>query len=249
MRDAFSPSDDAESHLSRISTQSGLTVQDLALRYQRAIERFLRKVLRDDDAAADLTQDILVKLLRGDFGRWEGRGRFRDYLKAAVRHAAIAHLKSSRKPDVTAVDAVPEAGDSLDDLWDVEWATEIKTLAWHSLQRYQLKHRRTRNQHGGSPNVFYTLLRLRLKYPRDKIPQLTQRLVEKTGRSFTQANVRQQLARARRKLVEFLKREVVTGLPPDGSAAIDLELLAHNLAEYVRKLSRSKMDTFIDPQS
>jgi RNA polymerase sigma factor (sigma-70 family) len=238
MSDLPPPPCEPESHLSRISSESGLTVQDLALRYQRAIERFLSKVLKDAAAAADLTQDILVKLLRGDFGRWEGRGRFRDYLKAAVRHAARSYLASARKLTVTDFGAEADRNDAQDSWWDVEWAREIKTLAWHNLLRYQLRHRRASNQHGGSGNVFYTVLRLRLKYPRDNIPDLTRRLIQKTRRPFTEANVRQQLARARRKFVELLRQEVVNGLPPDCSATLDQELLEHNLARYVRRFQR-----------
>src|SRR5262249_34441309 len=147
------------------------------------------------------------KLLRGDFGRWEGRGRFRDYLKAAVRHEALTYLKGARKLDFTDLRDEADPGASLEALWDVEWEREVKALAWHNLLRYQLQHRRGRNQHEGSGNVFYTLLRLRVKYPRDRIPDLTRRLAQKTGRAYTEANVRQQLARARRKFVELLQQE------------------------------------------
>jgi hypothetical protein len=229
-----------ESHLSQISTCPGLSGPDLALRYQRAIQRFLCKVLKDEAAAADLTHNLLVKLLRGDFGRWEGRGRFRDYLRAAVRNEAGTYLNGVRKVDCADLSGVADGEGVQDALWDVEWAREIKTLAWHNLLRYQLRHRRVRNQHGGSGNVFYTLLRLWVNYPRDRIPDLTRRLAQKTGRPYTEANVRQQLARARGKFVELLKQEVLSGLPPDCSAAIDQELLTQNLARYVRKFRREE---------
>ena len=79
-----------------------------------------------------------------------------------------------------------------------------------------------------------------MKYPRDRIPDLTRRLAEKTGRPYTEANVRQQLARARRKLVALLTQEVLRGLPPDQTTAIDQELLTQNLTRYVRKLRGEK---------
>lgn len=242
MSDHPPASSDPESHLSRISTQSGLGAPELALRYQRAIQRFLCKVVKDEDTAADLTQNVLVKLLRGDFGRWEGRGRFRDYLKAAVRHEAITFLQSSRKLAVADLRAEADPNGTLDELWDAEWAREVKTLAWHNLLRYQLRHRRGVNQHRRSANVFYTLLRLWVKHPRDRIPDLTRRLAEKTGRPFTESNVRQQLTRARGKFVELLKQEVLKGLPADDSAALDQELLTQNLAHYVRRFRREAAD-------
>ncbi len=228
-----------ESHLSRISTQLEITGWNLALRYQRAIQRFLCKVLEDQTAADDVTQEILIKLMQGGFDGWQGRGRFRDFLKAAVRREAMAYLKQSRQIDLLDLRDAPDGGDKLDALWDVEWAREIKALAWHNLLRYQLGHRRSRNQHECTGNVFYTLLRLWVRYPHDRISDLTRRLAQKTRRPFTEDNVRQQLARARGKFVELLKEEVLRGLPPDHAGAIDRELLTHNLAHYVRKFLRT----------
>lgn len=240
MSEPHAPSSEYAAHLSQISTDSGLTGDELCLRYQRPIYRLLCVVVSDPEAAADLTQDILIKLVRGDFGRWEGRGRFRDYLKVVVRHAAIDYL--TRDGKIRLIDLNPEAEpkDVLDALWDVEWAREVKILAWHNLRRHQLKLRQVRNQHAGAVNVFYTLLRLRVKHPRARIPELTRRLVRQTRRAYTEANVRQQLARARDKFVELLKQEVLRGLPPDRAAELNQKLLDQNLARYVRKFMRVK---------
>ena len=61
----------------------------LVLRYAPAMRRYLGRLTKDQNAADDLAQDALVRLLRGDFaGADPNRGRFRDLLKASVRNLA-----------------------------------------------------------------------------------------------------------------------------------------------------------------
>ncbi len=54
----------------------------LVLRYLPAVRRYLGAIVRNDQDADDLTQDVLTRLLSGDFsGADPARGRFRDFLK------------------------------------------------------------------------------------------------------------------------------------------------------------------------
>lgn len=67
------------------------------LRYYQPIYSYLRAMVRDDDAAEELTQEFVVRFLRGDFRRADpSRGRFRDLLKRALRHLAIDHWRRQR---------------------------------------------------------------------------------------------------------------------------------------------------------
>src|SRR5262245_21003439 len=67
------------------------------LRYYQPIHSYLRAMVRDDDAAEELTQEFVVRFLRGDFRRADpSRGRFRDLLKQALRHLAIDHWRRQR---------------------------------------------------------------------------------------------------------------------------------------------------------
>src|SRR4051794_28381156 len=69
----------------------------LLLRYYRAAFRYLRAMVRDVDAAEELTQDFVVRFCRGDFKRADpSRGRFRDLLKRALRHMVIDFWRHKR---------------------------------------------------------------------------------------------------------------------------------------------------------
>ena len=72
--------------------------QQLLLRYYGAVYRYLLGIVRDPAAAEDLTQEFAVRFLRGDFRRAAPeRGRFRDFLKTAVRHLAMDHWRQKEK--------------------------------------------------------------------------------------------------------------------------------------------------------
>src|SRR4051812_10671065 len=87
--------------LDQISTHSPM-IEDpgqFVLRYAPAIRSYLRALLKDSDGAEEVSQDFLVRgLLRGFVRTTELRGRFRHYLKAAVRNAAMNHLQRRRPP-------------------------------------------------------------------------------------------------------------------------------------------------------
>src|SRR4029077_16105146 len=68
---------------------AGEARNELVLKYRRAIRAYLGAMLRDDHAADELTQDAVMRLLSGDFaGATPEKGRFRNYLKVAVRNMA-----------------------------------------------------------------------------------------------------------------------------------------------------------------
>src|SRR6266404_8082392 len=63
--------------------------KELLLRYYGAAQRYLLAIVRDPQVAEELTQDFAVRFLRGDFRHADpGQGRFRDFLKTALRHMA-----------------------------------------------------------------------------------------------------------------------------------------------------------------
>src|SRR5206468_570069 len=72
--------------------------QQLVLRYYGAVYRYLLGMLHDPAVAEDLTQEFAVRLLRGDFKHFDPqRGRFRDYVKIAVRHLVMDYWKKKKK--------------------------------------------------------------------------------------------------------------------------------------------------------
>jgi RNA polymerase sigma-70 factor (ECF subfamily) len=69
----------------------------LLLRYYQPIFRYLRAIVRDADAAEELTHEFVVRFLRGDFRQADpSRGRFRDLVKQALRHLAIDYWRGKR---------------------------------------------------------------------------------------------------------------------------------------------------------
>lgn len=73
-------------HQSAVS-QAGPARETLVLAYARAIRSYVGAIVRDSGDADELAQEVLVRILRGDFsGADPRRGRFRDLLKVAVRN-------------------------------------------------------------------------------------------------------------------------------------------------------------------
>src|SRR2546430_1665631 len=80
------------------ATQAGPARKALVLRYAGAIRGYVGAMTPDSADADELAQDIVVRLLRGDFaGADPARGRFRDLLKVSVRNQVRTFLsKKSR---------------------------------------------------------------------------------------------------------------------------------------------------------
>ena len=70
----------------------------LAQRYSAVIYRYLFGAVRDPDAAAELSQELALRILRGGFRHADPeRGRFRDYLKTALIHL-VDDYKTAQAP-------------------------------------------------------------------------------------------------------------------------------------------------------
>ena len=93
--------DELDQRLSRVSTMWTMVLEahggeadsaaaalaELAQRYSGVVYRYLLGAVRDPDAAAELSQEFALRILRGAFHRADpSRGRFRDYLKTALIH-------------------------------------------------------------------------------------------------------------------------------------------------------------------
>src|SRR4051812_36170096 len=79
------------------------------MRYAPAIRGYLHALMGDADAADETAQDFLLRGLEVGFLRTpELRGRFRDYLKAAVRNAALSRLRRRRRPEKTGMPAMAD---------------------------------------------------------------------------------------------------------------------------------------------
>ena len=120
--------DELDQHLSRISTMWTMVLEahggeadaataalaGLAQRYSGVVYRYLLGAVRDPDAAAELSQEFALRILRGAFRRADpSRGRFRDYLKTALIHLVDDYHTAQRarpRPLPLDVPASPSAG-------------------------------------------------------------------------------------------------------------------------------------------
>ena len=217
--------------LDEISTRWPL-IRDPAqfvMRYAPAIRKYLEALLHNSHDAEDVVQDFLIKgLLRG-FVRTENlRGRFRHYLKRAVRNAAINHMRHqsahrteslSEAPSLDPHDHDPAA----DRQWLAEWRGCLLDRTLQALDHYQ-------RQTPG--NLFHTAVRLTFDYPDESADELANRAGVQVGRSVRGEAFRKQLSRARRKFAELLRDEVQQTLERPTAEHVmeelaELGLLAH----------------------
>lgn len=209
--------------------------QDLVLRYYGAVYRYILGMLRDPAAAEDMTQEFSVRLLRGDFKRFDPeRGRFRDFLKVALRHLVIdywkkQHKRKEKEPQALALEPAEPIGaaspeSDLDRDFIEKWKEELLARTWQALEKYQ--------QESGHP--FYTVLRCKTEHLEWHSPQLAEEITRQLGKHFTSEAERKLLQRARRRFAEFLVDEVAGSLGTAQPDQVVEELIELGLMGYCR---------------
>jgi DNA-directed RNA polymerase specialized sigma24 family protein len=214
------------------ATAAGPARQALLLRYNGAIRRYIGGMIRNPHDADEVAQDVVVRLMRGDFaGADSRRGRFRDLLGASVRNMVRNFWNKQNRRRGANLDLAYVEGGSVDPAaaadagWLAHWQSSVLDLAWHALEE---------SQRATPGNVFYTLLRLRAEHPDDDSSRLAELLTRATGKSFRADNVRQQLRRARLRFAELLLEEIARGLAEPTPENVQEELVALGLMDYVR---------------
>ncbi|MBI1914789.1 MAG: sigma-70 family RNA polymerase sigma factor [Planctomycetes bacterium] len=223
----------------------------LVMRYNGAIHRYLAALLHNEQEAQEVTQEVVVRLLRGDFAAaTPERGRFRDYLKAAVRNEYLRYVKKKGRRAAVSLEVLPSAAntfaewldDPQDPHWLAEWRRDVLAKTMRVLQSYE------RETEG---NLYHTLMRLRTEHLDDDNSQLAQRVLEETGRAFSPEAFRGQLLRARRKFAELLLEHIAATLDQPTPENVEAELSDLGLLGYVRDLfpaDRRNRGQRIDPE-
>ena len=200
----------------------------LVMRYAPAIRRYVGGIVRNDDQADELSQDVMVRLMRGDFGGADpGRGRFRDLLKTAIRNIVRnSWEKDGRRKTVDAdLDLIArEEADSIDSEWTALWRKSVLDNTWNRLLA----------EDEGKPNPGYQALKLRSEFPDATSDELAEKLSVKTGTSIRPDNCRQILKRARNRFADHLLDEVRASLDSESEDRLQEELGALGLLEFVR---------------
>jgi RNA polymerase sigma-70 factor (ECF subfamily) len=196
----------------------------LVLRYLPAVRRYVRALVQNEQDAEDLTQDVVVRLLAGDFaGADPHRGRFRDLLKVAIRNMVRNYWARGKRRKTVALDVEPfdgEEDEAIEDPWLSAWRRSVLDLAWKALEQEQ------RHQSGAAA---YTLLRLRVQHPDDSSQQLSERLSRKIHRTVRPDATRQMLRRARLRFADLLLLELAKALENPTPERIEDEMIALDL--------------------
>jgi RNA polymerase sigma factor (sigma-70 family) len=200
------------------------------MRYAPAVRRYVGALVKDPHDSEDVVQDFLLQAVRRPFTPEQiRRGRFRDYLKAVLRNAALTHFRrSARTPDPVADSLAciaAEVDDAADREWLAEWRGCLLRRAWQALELHE---------QAAPEGIAYTTLRLTADYPQESSASLAGRASALAGRSVTVDAFRKQLSRARRHFAQLIVEEIRQTLE-DGSADNVVEELGDlGLMEFVR---------------
>jgi DNA-directed RNA polymerase specialized sigma24 family protein len=189
------------------------------VRYATAVRAYLRALLPNAADADDVEQQFLLNVVRRGFRADPAAGRFRDYLKTALRNAAVTHLRRKRAAKVVP----PRAAGEADDVWTVEYRGCVLAAAWQELEAYQ---RRTPG------NLAHAVLRLVADHPDATTVELTRRL----GRPLSVPAFRKQLSRGRRLFARFVVAEVERSIHPATADEVRAELAELGLLSHLNGL-------------
>jgi RNA polymerase sigma factor (sigma-70 family) len=219
--------------LSQISTRWPLITNPVqfVLRYAPAIRGYLGALIKNQHDADDVTQSFLVRMVEQNFDPTRvQRGRFRDYLKAALRNEAASHFRRKRPAQAddallaALIDTDPATA-AADEEWEREWRHCVLERAWERLHQHE---------RASATSLGYTVLRLATDHPEDNSTALAARVTAKLGRAYKAEAFRQQLSRARRHFARLIVEEIRQTLEEPTPALILEELTDLGLMEYIR---------------
>ncbi len=197
------------------------------IRYAGAIYQYLLTSVGDPNIADDLAQEFALRYVRGDFRNADpNRGRFRDFLRRALRNLIIDYQrKRSHQPRALGGNeelADHLLGDEPEDYLLQSWRREVLNHAWQALEQSATQSR----------TPYYTVLRYRADYPDVNSAELAEKLAIVLQKPVNAAWVRQTLRRARERFGQLLWREVAASLGDPSMEEVVQELMELGLQEY-----------------
>jgi DNA-directed RNA polymerase specialized sigma24 family protein len=206
------------------------------MRYAPAIQAYFAAIITNRDDAEEAIQEFLLRVTKSGFTNANSeRGRFRDYLKTAVRNAALAQLRkeSARTRHRQSLPAPAPASASADDEsleqeWVAEWRKCVLDRSWRALERYEASN-------AGSAGLPHTTLRLVVEYPDRDSKSLAAQATQLTGQRLNAEGFRQRLSRARRVFARLVVQEVAETLQSPTPDQVEDELVVLGLMGYVRR--------------
>lgn len=233
MSDSDFPNEMVRAGIGQISTRWAI-IQDpvkFVMRYAPAIQGYLGVFLKNPHDVEDVCQAFLLRVVeRGVVEENLLHGRFRDYLIATVRNAALAHL---RRRHVASQESMPleevAAPDSFtfpdEEEWLSRWRRVVLTGVWEALENHQRDH---------AGNLGYTALRVMVDHPSENSSQLAARVSRLCGRTIQPEAFRKQVSRARRLFAELLIAETSRTLDHPTPLKVEEELIDIGVMKYVQ---------------
>jgi RNA polymerase sigma-70 factor (ECF subfamily) len=205
--------------------------EQLLRRYGGAVQRYLRGILRDADAADDLFQEFACRLIKGELhGADPQRGRFRQFVKGVLFHLVADHHQRQKRQPAGLGDDLPEPAVAAPSMADLDrdlvqsWREDVLARCWQALE--------TLEREGGK--LFYTVLRFRAEHPELSSDAMAEQLSATLGKPLTAAGVRQTLHRAREKFADLVLEEVLYSLATPTVEQLEEELTELGLLDYCR---------------
>ena len=200
----------------------------LVLRYAAPIRSYVQGIVNNEDEADELAQDAVVRLLTGDFaGADPNRGRFRDFLKTALRNMVRNHWKRTkvRKTD-SLIDDISDGESELNDPWVGHWRKNLLDMAWADLKQIE---------ETSANRIPYSVLNIRAENSDASSKELAALLSQRLGREVKPDAFRQQLKRARQRFVETLLNELRDGLDDPTESRVHDEVVALGLYPWLKE--------------
>ena len=167
------------SHISRILTNPNVLEdpQSFFELYSLPIRRFFLCLCRNADEADEQCQEFALKFMSGSFHSFDpSKGRFRDFLKSALRNQVKRNGKlAARRPG-----AIPDEHDVADP--DQVSPFDRAICEFNAFEGEQIKHLVDKDMHANEvdgKNRYHSLLQFVLHYQRDRL----QAFAESGGRS------------------------------------------------------------------
>ncbi len=211
-----------EAHLGEADSAAA-ALAGLTQRYAGVVYRYLLGAVHDPDAAAELSQEFALRILRGAFRNADpSRGRFRDYLKTALIHLVDDYHTAQRSrprplPHDVPAGLTPEL-EQPDFL--ATWRMELLDRTWISLAAAQ--------------PTYHAVLLYRVENPEEPSPQMAEQLSARLGTAMRADQVRKALQRSHAKFAELLVDEVATSLGSPSRDELTEELRELDLLKYCR---------------
>ncbi len=214
-----------------IDQQGPQARQEMLLKYRDAVRNYVGALLQNENDTDDVAQDVLMRLMRGDFSNADrARGRFRDFLKIAVKNMVRAHWNKQQRRTGISIDASEGIDpavehEDLDAAWTEEWRGQLIESTWQALEAYE---------HATPGCCYFTILQLRTTNPDADSTRLAELLGDATGKLWRADAGRQQLRRARLRFAQLLVEELAKSLQHPSPEDVEEELVALRLIDFVR---------------